>query len=103
MNTRSDKQIDKEVQQTTARYQSLVNSRNEVFEALREWHTKQMDRLNLITEHKDADLDFGEGMVVKAGTEMAKGFHIGVMIASSFISKFPSLEIVDDKEDCGDE
>lgn len=71
------------------------NSQQELIQAIREWHQKQVDSLNLVIEHKDADLNFGDGLEIKAGTDKAKGFHVGVLIALHFLGKLPTFEVVE--------
>ncbi|MGQ3662049.1 hypothetical protein [Citrobacter braakii] len=83
----------------------VCNSQRELLQVIREWHQKQVANLNLVTEHKDADLDFGNGLVIKAGTDKAKGFRVGVMIALHYLGTLPTAEYInagnlDDEESC---
>jgi hypothetical protein len=55
---------------------------------LQHWHEKQIEQLETIISHEDADLVLGE-KTIPAGSELAKGIRIGVNISLNMIGKLP--------------
>ncbi|EEI2380460.1 hypothetical protein GXR12_005094, partial [Salmonella enterica] len=49
----------------------VCHGSQELISAIRKWHQNKVGQLNLIVEHSDADLDFGNGTVIKAGSDVA--------------------------------
>lgn len=94
MNNRSEKQIKAEIERTGQQYRALTTSQSELYSELKNWFEAHMENLDAVLEHQDADLNFGEGLEIKAGTDKAKGFHIGIMIARHLIGEFPEFQFV---------
>lgn len=64
----------------------------ELAEAIQAWHKSKVDQLNLIGAHGDASIKLGD-VEIEAGTEMHKGFKLGVFIALEQFKELPfSLE-----------
>jgi len=103
MNTRYDKSVDKKTELTTQKHSVITHSQSELYMALKQWHQGAVANLNTIHDHKDADLDFGSGIEIKAGTDKAKGFHAGIMIALHYLGNFPDFQFSDGFAEDGDD
>ena len=55
---------------------------------LQAWHQRQVSQLEEITAHKDAGIKLGD-REIPAGSDLAKGVRIGVMIGLQFLGKLP--------------
>lgn len=95
MNTRSDNAIDKETEVTAQQCSVITKSQSELYLALKKWHQKAVGNLDTILGHQDADLDFGDDLKIKAGTNKAKGFHAGIMVARHYLGGFPDFQFTD--------
>lgn len=98
MSNRNEEQIKAEIERTGQQYRALTTSQSELYSELKKWFERGIEKLNTVLEHKDADLNFGEGLEIKAGTDKAKGFHIGIMIARHLIGEFPKLQPVSNSD-----
>ncbi|EAA6838021.1 hypothetical protein ACFDWR_004521 [Salmonella enterica] len=83
----------------------VCHGSQELISAIRKWHQNKVGQLNLIVEHSDADLDFGNGTVIKAGSDAAKGFRVCAMVVLELLSTLPEFESIEfrDDEGCDDE
>ncbi|MFX2607041.1 hypothetical protein [Enterobacter mori] len=81
----------------------ICKCQSELVQVIEEWHQKQVDGLNLVIEYEGADLDFGDGLVMKAGTDMAKGLRLGVIVALNYLGKLPTFKSGEhDDAECDD-
>lgn len=65
------------------------------------WFTQRQDQLKKILAHPDKDLKFecDDGdIVVKANSELHRGFRLGVYLALEFMGEFP-IAIVDREDE----
>ncbi|HCG2926647.1 TPA: hypothetical protein ACNFPO_004443 [Citrobacter freundii] len=72
-------------------------NQSELAQALFDWHEGQIQNLNMILEHKDADLNFGD-VEIKAGTDKHKGVQVGIILALHYLGKLP-IEQTEDEHD----
>lgn len=64
----------------------------ELAQAIQEWHKNNVDQLELVNEKSDASIKLGD-IEIEAGTDLHKGFQIGVMVALNQFKELPfSLE-----------
>ncbi len=64
----------------------------ELAQAIQEWHKNKVDQLELVNEKGDASIKLGD-IEIEAGTDLHKGFKLGVTIALDQFSTLPfSLE-----------
>lgn len=64
----------------------------EIAQAIQEWHKNNVDQLELVNEKADASIKLGD-IEIEAGTDLHKGFQIGVMVALNQFKELPfSLE-----------
>ncbi|AUR87722.1 hypothetical protein NVP1103O_65 [Vibrio phage 1.103.O._10N.261.52.F2] len=64
----------------------------ELAEAIQEWHKNKVDQLELVNEHSEAGIKLGD-VEIEAGTDLHKGFKLGVFIALEQFKELPfSLE-----------
>lgn len=94
MNNRSEKQAKAEIEHTGQQYRAITTSQSELYSELKKWFEGRIENLDNVLEHEDAALNFGEGLEIKAGTDKAKGFHIGIMVARHLIGEFPEFQYV---------
>ncbi|WP_208952681.1 hypothetical protein [Rahnella sp. ChDrAdgB13] len=94
MSNRNEEKIKAEIERTGQQYRVLTASQSELYSELKKWFEGRIKNLNTVLEHKDADLNFGEGLEIKAGTNKAKGFHVGIMIARHLLGEFPEFQFV---------
>ncbi len=70
-------------------------------QGLEDWHEKQIDNLQLILAHPDADISLGPDLTIEAGSDKAKGIRVGIMLALNYLGKLPFSHI--ECEDNGDD
>ena len=64
----------------------------ELAQAIQEWHKNNVDQLELVNEKANANIKLGD-IEIEAGTDLHKGFQIGVMVALNQFKELPfSLE-----------
>ncbi|AUR98498.1 hypothetical protein NVP1251O_67 [Vibrio phage 1.251.O._10N.261.55.E5] len=64
----------------------------ELVEAIQAWHKSKVDQLELVNEHSEASIKLGD-VEIEAGTDLHKGFKLGVFIALEQFKELPfSLE-----------
>jgi hypothetical protein len=64
----------------------------EVIEQLQLWHDNGVRQLQKILDHKSSNISIAD-ISITAGTDMAKGLRIGVMLAIKLLGELPiSLE-----------
>ena len=64
----------------------------ELAQAIQEWHKNKVDQLELVNEKADASIKLGD-IEIEAGTDLHKGFKLGVFIALEQFKELPfSLE-----------
>ncbi|CUZ67959.1 hypothetical protein ACYZFV_10225 [Serratia ureilytica] len=68
---------------------------------LADWHEKQIDNLQLILAHPDADISLGPDLTIEAGSDKAKGIRVGIMLALNYLGKLPFSHI--ECKDSGDD
>lgn len=59
-----------------------------VIEGLQSWHGKRIAQLQQILDHKDSNIAIADINIV-AGSDIAKGLRIGVMLAIEYFGKLP--------------
>lgn len=60
----------------------------ELLEKLGDWHQHKVKQLQLILDNKDADMLIAD-IEIKAGSDIAKGLRIGVMLSLQYLGKLP--------------
>lgn len=64
----------------------------ELAQMIQTWHKNNVDQLELVNEKADASIKLGD-IEIEAGTDLHKGFQIGVMVALNQFKELPfSLE-----------
>lgn len=67
----------------------MDNNEMEVVKQLIEWHKSQVEQLKMVTEtHSDAGINIG-GISIEPGTDMHKGFQVGVLASLSLLGELP--------------
>jgi hypothetical protein len=61
-----------------------------------EWHRQQVNKLKLITEHRDAALVFDD-FSIEPGTDLHRGVGIGVTLALCMLGGLP-LDVTDEDD-----
>lgn len=59
-----------------------------VIEGLQSWHGSKIAQLQQILDHKDSDIVIADTEIV-AGSDVARGLRIGVMLAIDMLGKLP--------------
>lgn len=73
----------------------------EFVQAISDWHEKQIDNLQSILAHPEADISLGSDLTIEAGSDKAKGVRVGIMLALHYLGKLPFSHI--ECEDNGDD
>lgn len=60
-----------------------------VLTALEQWHAEQIGAIDQILERPEAKIALGEGVELEPGTDLHKGFRIGLTIAKHWLGKLP--------------
>ena len=81
----------------------------EMLLGLIEWYTTSSKKCHLIIDCRDADMRFpgiggdDEGLVIPAGSVLARGIQIGASLALDCFTPFPLTIASADDGDCEDE
>jgi len=61
----------------------------DVLVKLEQWHAMQIGAIDQILERPEAKIALGEGVELEPGTDLHKGFRIGLTIAKHWLGKLP--------------
>nr|WP_241391897.1 hypothetical protein [Serratia proteamaculans]ULG16003.1 hypothetical protein 591p_00152 [Serratia proteamaculans] len=69
----------------------IINSEfAEFVQDLVAWHEQQVDNLQLVLAHPEADINLGpDSLSIEAGSDKAKGVHVGIILALHYLGKLP--------------
>lgn len=81
----------------------IINSEfAEFIQDLTSWHEQKVADLQLVLDKSDASISLGNGLPdIEAGSDKAKGVHIGIILALSVLGKLPFS--FDEDDDDGDQ